>query len=249
MAITDILFHPIFLLNIGITLLVIGCLFFYIEIRNRQQNHKLVVMSSLISSIHNKVSEIDYYLTSTAVNRFVGKGEEEDNEEEEEEEEEEEQEENIRLIHVSDDEDEDDEDEHEDEDEEDEDEDEDEEDEEEEQQDVDEEEKDSIKVIRIEENYIETDGEQASMDVLKMEHYMGIELEDAYADADADADTEEQVKEVDIFDLKSIDILEVVDYTKYSVAKLKQVVAEKGLANDTSISKLKKNELLKLLGV
>jgi hypothetical protein len=52
--------------------------------------------------------------------------------------------------------------------------------------------------------------------------------------------------------LKTINInleehAESIDYKKVTLAKLRSIVAEKGLTNDAS--KLKKNELLKLLGV
>ena len=55
-------------------------------------------------------------------------------------------------------------------------------------------------------------------------------------------------------DLKSINITleetktdQSVDYKKMALPKLRSVVSEKGLSSDSS--KLKKNELLKLLGV
>jgi hypothetical protein len=63
------------------------------------------------------------------------------------------------------------------------------------------------------------------------------------------------VKKIDNFmDLKSINITleetktdQSVDYKKMALPKLRSVVSEKGLSSDSS--KLKKNELLKLLGV
>jgi hypothetical protein len=63
------------------------------------------------------------------------------------------------------------------------------------------------------------------------------------------------VKKIDNFmDLKSINITleetkteQSIDYKKMALPKLRSVVAEKGLSSDSS--KLKKNELLKLLGV
>ena len=53
-------------------------------------------------------------------------------------------------------------------------------------------------------------------------------------------------------DFKTINInleeqIDSLDYKKLSLPKLRSIVADKGLSNDTS--KLKKNELLKLLGV
>ena len=66
---------------------------------------------------------------------------------------------------------------------------------------------------------------------------------------------ETDVKKIDNFmDLKSINITleetkteQSVDYKKMALPKLRSVVAEKGLSSDSS--KLKKNELLKLLGI
>jgi hypothetical protein len=54
-------------------------------------------------------------------------------------------------------------------------------------------------------------------------------------------------------DFKSIHInleeskTETMDYKKMPLPKLRSIVSEKGLVNDSS--KLKKNELLKLLGI
>jgi len=63
----------------------------------------------------------------------------------------------------------------------------------------------------------------------------------------------EQSININASDLKTINInleetqSENIDFKKLSLPKLRSIVSEKGLANDTS--KLKKNELLKLLGV
>jgi hypothetical protein len=58
--------------------------------------------------------------------------------------------------------------------------------------------------------------------------------------------------EISSFELKTINInldehIDPIDYKKLSLQKLKSVVVEKGLVSDAS--KLKKNDLLKLLGV
>ena len=65
--------------------------------------------------------------------------------------------------------------------------------------------------------------------------------------------TDEQVENISTSDLKKINITleetnsESLDYKKLPLPKLRNIVAEKGLTLDTS--KLKKHELLKLLGV
>lgn len=59
---------------------------------------------------------------------------------------------------------------------------------------------------------------------------------------------------IDISDLKTISInleepIEKIDYKKLQLPKLKSIVVEKGLASSSDASKLKKAELLKLLGI
>ena len=59
-----------------------------------------------------------------------------------------------------------------------------------------------------------------------------------------------ELKKINISDLEEVQGVSDVsssDYKKYSLNKLRSIVSEKGLVKDTS--KLKKNELLKLLGV
>jgi len=62
-----------------------------------------------------------------------------------------------------------------------------------------------------------------------------------------------EILDISSSDLKTINInleepnTEILDYKKLSITKLRSIVVEKGLSHDTS--KLKKNELLKLLGV
>ena len=55
-------------------------------------------------------------------------------------------------------------------------------------------------------------------------------------------------------ELKTISInleepVEKIDYKKLQLPKLKSIIVEKGLATSTEASKLKKGELLKLLGI
>jgi len=62
-----------------------------------------------------------------------------------------------------------------------------------------------------------------------------------------------EILDISSSDLKTINInleepnTEILEYKKLSITKLRSIVVEKGLSQDTS--KLKKNELLKLLGV
>ena len=62
-----------------------------------------------------------------------------------------------------------------------------------------------------------------------------------------------EILDISSSDLKTINInleepnTEIVDYKKLSLTKLRSIVVEKALSQDSS--KLKKNELLKLLGV
>ena len=80
-----------------------------------------------------------------------------------------------------------------------------------------------------------------------------LDIDDTLGSSDEEI---EEAKNIDItkgdiqmFDLKSIHLEEpaMVDYKKLSIGKLKTVVTEKGLASNTS--KMKKQELLKLLGI
>ena len=68
------------------------------------------------------------------------------------------------------------------------------------------------------------------------------------------SDLEEEKPVLDVSDLKTISInleesTEKIDYKKLQLPKLKSIVVEKKLATSSDASKLKKAELLKLLGV
>jgi len=67
-------------------------------------------------------------------------------------------------------------------------------------------------------------------------------------------DLEKEQPVLDVSDLKTISInleesIEKIDYKKLQLPKLKSIVVEKNLATSSDASKLKKAELLKLLGV
>jgi hypothetical protein len=179
------------------------------------------------------------------------------------------------LIPVSDDEEDDDDDEEDDDEEDDDEEDDDEEDEEDEEEDDDD---DKTTIMKLTISDDEEDEEQEvidigpthndikvlkiNMDAQEKEELDELEEQDDLADFEV-----ESVSELETFplkteensnktmDLKSISISldepknveSVIDYTKLPVLKLRSIVVEKGIISDSS--KLKKHELLKLLGV
>lgn len=105
-------------------------------------------------------------------------------------------------------------------------------------------------------NLEETDISENNMEELV---FSSIVKEDPDPDQDQDQEPEvisekiTELKENDMEDLKKINIFHLeevdgfLDYKKCSVSKLKSLVVEKGLVADAT--RLKKNELLKLLGV
>ena len=65
-----------------------------------------------------------------------------------------------------------------------------------------------------------------------------------------DFDNNDELPTLEDFDSESSELeekIDLIDYKKFSLQKLKSIVLERNLTND--VSKLKKNELLKLLGV
>jgi len=107
----------------------------------------------------------------------------------------------------------------------------------------------------IDEN--ELDDSSSSDEDLKEEHIISNNLDNLEESKDSDIVFEETPKlDLNAIDFKQISIsglekdaidAETMDYKKFSLNKLKSVVVEKGLIKDSS--KLKKNELLNLLGV
>ena len=107
----------------------------------------------------------------------------------------------------------------------------------------------------IDEN--EFDDSSSSDEDLKEEHIISNNLDNLEESKDSDIVFEEKPKlDLNEIDFKQISISglekdvidsETMDYKKFSLNKLKSVVVEKGLIKDSS--KLKKNELLNLLGV
>jgi hypothetical protein len=218
---------------LGIFVLAIALLVVYIESKSREQNHKIGSMLSLVSSLAEE-------LQSIKLQRFSGGTNDEQN----------------SLVTVSDGDDEtlgDDEslgDDNDDDDDDNDDNDDDDND--------DEDENDDDSVIEVD-NREGTD--ISNIKILKLtlnadenESVTSNDLEDLeeLEDLDNDVESLQEEQSVALFDLKSINISnleekeEIVELRKQPVNKLRSIVAEKGLAPDPS--KLKKPELLKLLG-
>ena len=262
MALTD-LFNPSFFMFLGILVLAVALLVVYFESKFREQNHKIASMLSLVSSLAEEVNGtkmIIHQLTANpqmqqqapffyqnkepALESKIIKN-------------------NDSLIAVSDDEsdsesecdsdaeseesiDEESEESGSDSD-----------------SDSQEEQNNTIKIFKLnisgndeesEADEIDELDESSDSDANSVAENSVAESSVAESLDDLDIETTD-VKKIDNFmDLKSINITleetkteEQIDYKKMSIPKLRSVVAEKGLSQDSS--KLKKNELLKLLGV
>ena len=234
-------FNPSFLFFIGFFTLVIAILVVYFESKSRMQNLKITSMFSIISTLAEDLNSIKLALNQIPFNEFNGGSPflaKEDvlfhNQEQ------------TKLIEVSDEEDDDSEDENDEDEEEDDEEEDDNEDSDEDNDELDDELDDSesesevnnIKVLNI--TNLEPHLEKNNNEDYEEELIEPLELESLET-------LEEMKNEKSI----KIDLGETInneiDYKKFTLQKLKNIVTEKGLATDTS--KLKKPELLKLLGI
>jgi hypothetical protein len=253
-------FNSTSLVFLGVLVLVCALLFVYFENKAREQNHKISSMLSLVSSLTEEVNSIRKHIQSTVQlnpisggvikqnsvqNQYYTNDTNDDD-----------------LVSVSDDDydDDDDDDDGDDEDEDDDDDDDGDDDGDDEDDDDDDNGDDIMEemsgnVIEIGDNVkvltllqpieLVSDDENTEFDADDI-------LDDDDDDNASSVDEQDQVKHIEdvkMFDLKSIHLEEpsIVDYKKLSIGKLKTVVADKGLASDTS--KMKKHDLLKLLGV
>jgi hypothetical protein len=264
-SLTD-LFNPTFLMFLGILVLVVALLVVYFETKFRDQNHKISSMLSLVSSLAEEVNGTKMVIHQLSMNQNVQMQQqtpffretilEENNQHKQ----------TSDLIDVSDDDSDSDsdagsEDSFS----------------EEDSDSVDDSDSESDSLIEIGENnndvkifklnISENDEDSESDDIDELSDTSSVASVDDLDDLDnlSDAnleeldDTSENVKDdgknLDNFmDLKSINITleetksdQSLDYKKMALPKLRSVVSEKGLSKDSS--KLKKNELLKLLGV
>jgi hypothetical protein len=261
-SLTD-LFNPTFLMFLGILVLVVALLVIYFETKFRDQNHKISSMLSLVSSLAEEVNGTKMIIHQLAMNPQMQQQAQffQNNNSTLERT-------NLQnkndLIDVSDDE------------ESDSDSDSDSDDEDsvsddaasvDEDSDSDEKPNSDIKVFRLniseDLNQIDEDSkslaesldeeslDEASLDEASLDEASLEDLDDSSSESIQETD----VKKIDNFmDLKSINITleetkteQYVDYKKMGLPKLRSVVVEKGLSSDSS--KLKKNELLKLLGI
>ena len=252
-SLTD-LFNPTFLMFLGILVLVVALLVVYFETKFREQNHKISSMLSLVSSLAEEVNGSKMIIHQLTMNhqpqnqqffqhqqpnlekRIV---------------------QNDNLILVSDDE---------------------EEDSEEDDSDsdaasevsidesVDDDSDNSVielgdhsndvKVLKLNISDNNDDSSASGDDLEEMDDLEGLDEMDDLEDSSTSSVSikEEKNDNIKSMDLKSINITleetkpeQSLDYRKMALPKLRSIVAEKGLSSDSS--KLKKNELLKLLGV
>ena len=256
------LFNPTFLMFLGILVLVVAVMVVYFESKMRDQNHKIASMLSLVSTLAEDMNGVKMGLNQLAVTRMGGsfpqnfeqpleKSRVPFNQE-------------TKLIEVSDGEDDDDDDDDYDDDIDEEidiDEDDDNESDEESNHDV-------VKVFKIDMNsqnqYEDSlSGNNLELDDLDEElDELDDELSEVQSLSSKSSKLSNKLEEtvygetlqesLNISDLKTISINledphpDSLDYKKLSLPKLRSIVSEKGLATDAS--KLKKNELLKLLG-
>uniref|UniRef100_A0A6C0EEV8 Rho termination factor N-terminal domain-containing protein n=1 Tax=viral metagenome TaxID=1070528 RepID=A0A6C0EEV8_9ZZZZ len=267
MAITDI-FSTSLLISLAICLLLVGSVFMYFNQKIADQNHKITSMFDLVSTMAEEVNSVKYHVQMVAsrvgipmgmqppqqqtqtqppvmnggvVNSFNT---------------------NSNLITISedeedDDEDSDDEDEEDDDDEDDEDNEDDEDDEDDDDEDDDDEENSDDQDIKINEEDEDLDSENfdnlnfeavadSALNESDMKNLKTININISSNDNDNDNEEEIEIESEDVSDV-NIKNVEVLDYKKLSLNKLRSIVTEKGMVTDAS--KLKKHELLKLLEV
>lgn len=279
-SILDI-FNSSFLIFLGILVLVVALLVVYFESKMREQNHKIVSMLSLVSTLAEDVQGVKMGLNHLAITQQGGSeqqfsysyGKNNNNLEKNKL--------DINssdLIEVSDDESEQSDNNYSENNSEiDEESDKELSDTESEDESDDENSSDNIKVLKLSisnegnenmvETFLEVDDNITDLDVTdfepaELDGNEFTEISDDYAEKvlDLKYETEEEKKEDPVnltSDLKTISINlgddhdehnDVIDYKKLQLPKLRSIAVEKGLASNSDASKLKKNELLKLLG-
>jgi hypothetical protein len=256
------LFSPTFLMFLGILVLVVAVMVVYFESKMRDQNHKIASMLSLVSTLAEDMNGVKMGLNQLAVTRMGGSFPQ--NFEQPLENSRVPFNQETKLIEVSDgedDEDEDDDDDYDIDEEIDIEEDDDNESDDESNHDV-------VKVFKIDMNsqnqYEDSlSGNNLELDDLDEElDELDDELSEVQSLSSKSSKLSNKLEEtvygetlqepLNTSDLKTISINleephpDSLDYKKLSLPKLRSIVSDKGLASDAS--KLKKNELLKLLG-
>jgi hypothetical protein len=248
------IFNPSFFVFLGILVLVAALLVVYFESKMREQNHKMTSMLSLITCIADEMNEIKIHLNNKSNIDPINPSSLETNDV------------HIiktKLIDVSDDSDDSDDFDSESSSD----------DSESNSEDI--EEIKNIEDIEDIKETIEIGGEHNDIKVFKLnisnidENNLDDNIDDLYAEDNDDDDDSISISseddeieqknnnEIDIsnLNLKSINISnleenknsDIIDYKKFTLSRLRNVVIEKELVSESS--KLKKNELLKLLGV
>ena len=269
------LFNPTFLMFLGILVLVVALLVVYFESKMRDQNHKIASMLSLVSTLAEDMNGVKMGLNHLAIRGGQGfqqpiipigenlgnlqktnlievsddEEEDDDNEEDEDNEESNNEEsndiDNDDLESVEDDSDSDNEDDN-----------------------------NGIKIIKLQvsnEDISEADELNEEINNLEFEHEDLADLEgdfepevtNEYVEEVLDLKYDTEVKHLEennipsSSDLKTISINlgeehehhdDNIDYKKLQLAKLRSIAVKKGLTSNSEASKLKKPELLKLLG-
>jgi hypothetical protein len=257
-SLTD-LFNPTFLMFLGILVLVVALLVVYFETKFREQNHKISSMLSLVSSLAEEVNGSKMIIHQLTMNhqphsqQFFQQQQQPNLEKRIVQ--------NDNLILVSDDEDDSDSDAS---------------DEDDSESDSDaasevsidenvDDDDDSdielgdhsndVKVLKLNISDNNDDNSESGDDLEEMDDLSAASLEDLDDSSTSSVSIKEEKNDnIKSMDFKSINITleetkpeQPLDYRKMAIPKLRSIVAEKGLSSDSS--KLKKNELLKLLGV
>lgn len=254
MAITD-LFSASFLFSVAIIVILIGGMFAYVSYRMSEQDHKLSSMVNLVSILaqelhflktkinednetndvdnddNNEVKQINLDTSQLIGGELIDVSDGDDNDDDEEYEDEDEDcdeddcddedvcDNNVKLVISLD--------EHEDEDD----------------------DKNNIKIITItgenseENDDVKSDTDSVYNEINNLEVNIETDLKEVLEE------TEPEQKEIinDLKEMINVDIEAEVDYKKMDVGKLRELVVSKGLCEDAS--KLKKKDLLKMLGV
>jgi hypothetical protein len=271
-SLTD-LFNPTFLMFLGILVLVVALIVVYFESKMREQNHKINSMFSIVSTLAEDMTGMKMGINQIAGTQFLQPANKKTFYQPLEEKR------DSRLITVSDDDDDDNDDDNDDDsssignvniesvsgvcigdseeelsftkniD-----------DDLEEEISEDDVDQEQIKVFKLniskEEEKDEEDDDDDEEDDDDDEEESN--MEEFHSDNDLDDLDEttpiDPVSKIDTSELKTISInleepVEKIDYKKLQLPKLKSIVVEKGLATSSDASKLKKAELLKLLGI
>jgi hypothetical protein len=251
-SLTD-LFNPTFLMFLGILVLAVALLVVYFESKMREQNHKITSMLSLVSSLAEELNGVKFglnhlsmrggvmpspfippnHLAQNPENKLINVSDDEDSDEEGFDEEDElEDNESVSLNGDSDESDD--------------------------ESILDIDESNNVKVLKLN---IESNNDE-NENILETEefndHFSDVESLSSKSSSVSLKQTsetialEENKNDLSATEFKTINInleeqLDSLDYKKLPLTKLRSIVTEKGLSIDSN--KLKKNELLKLLGV